>query len=98
MDPDKQKLDEIYRLTQENNRLLWKMHRHAVWGGIIKFGLYVVLLVIVPFWLYSTYLAPIMEQMLDTYQQIQGTGAKAQAQFSDIQNILNQIKQPFSSQ
>ena len=98
MDPDKQKLDEIYRLTLENNKMLHKAHRHALWGGIIKFAIYFFLLVIAPLLFYQAYLAPIIEQMTDTYQQVQGTSAKVQTQFSDIQNILNQIKQPFSSQ
>ncbi|MBI4080029.1 hypothetical protein HY414_02275 [Candidatus Kaiserbacteria bacterium] len=91
-------LTELLRLTQENNRMLHKMRRNAIWGGIIKFVLYAVVLVIAPLWLYATYLAPIMDQMLETYQQIQGTGAKAQAQFSDFQNMLKQFQDQFSPQ
>ncbi len=96
--PPNPDIQELLRLTRDNNRLLHKMHRSAVWGGIIKFALYVILLVVVPFWLYSTYLAPIMEQMLETYSQIQGTGAKAQAQFSDIQKFFQQFKETVSPQ
>ena len=72
--------------------MLHKMRRNAFWGGVIKFVLYIVLLVVIPFWLYATYLAPIMEQMLDTYQQIQGTGAKAEAQFGSFQEMLKQLQ------
>lgn len=89
-------LTELLRLTQENNRLLHKMRRNALWGGIIKFVLYAVVLVIAPLWLYATYLAPIVEQTLDTYQQIQGTGASAQAQFSSLQDALRQFQSQFS--
>lgn len=96
--PPNQDLQEVLRLTKENNRILHKIHRNALWGGWIKFILYVLVLVVAPLWLYATYLAPMMEQVLDTYQQIQGTGAKAQAQFSDFQNLLKQLKEPFSSQ
>ena len=91
-------LQEMYRLTKENNKMLHKMRRNAFWGGLIKFLLYAALFLALPFWLYATYLAPMMEQALDTYQQIQGTGAKAQAQFSDIQGFINQFKGQFSPQ
>ena len=82
---------ELLRLTRENNRLLHKMRRSALWGGIIKFVFYMLVMVIAPLWLYSTYLAPILAEMTDTYQQIQGTGAKVQTQFSDIQNFFKQF-------
>ena len=95
---DEQMQQEMYRLTKENNKMLHKMRRNAFWGGIIKFILYALVLVVAPLWLYATYLAPMMEQALDTYQQIQGTGAEAQAQFSDIQGFIDQFKGQFSPQ
>ena len=91
-------MQEILRLTKENNRMLHKMRRNAFWGGLIKLVFYLLVLVVAPLWLYSTYLAPVMQQVLDTYQQIQGTGAKVQTQFSDIQNFLKQLPSGFSSQ
>ena len=78
--------------------MLHKMRRNALWGGILKFVFYALVLVVAPLWLYATYLGPMMEQVLDTYQQIQGTGAKAQAQFSDIQNFFQQLKDTVSPQ
>ena len=98
MEVNDKTLTEILRLTEDTNRTVHKMRRGAVWGTVIKVVVYLLALVVIPLWLYSTYLAPIMEDALNTYQQIQGTGAKAQAQFSDLQNMLNQLKQPFSSQ
>ena len=98
MEINDQTLTELVRLTQENNRMLHKMRRNALWGGILKFVLYALVLVVAPLWLYATYLGPMMEQVLDTYQQIQGTGAKAQAQFSDIQNFFQQLKDTVSPQ
>ena len=95
---DEQMQQEMYRLTKENNKMLHKMRRNAFWGGILKFVLYALVLVVAPLWLYATYLAPMMEQVLGTYQQIQGTGAKAQAQFSDIQGFIDQFKGQFSPQ
>jgi len=96
--PPNDDLKEVLRLTKDNNRMLHAMRRNAFWGGLIKFILYAVVLVAAPLWLYATYLAPMMEQLLDTYQQVQGTGAKAQAQWSDFQNLLDQFKDQFSSQ
>ncbi|MBI2612448.1 hypothetical protein HYW59_01380 [Candidatus Kaiserbacteria bacterium] len=98
MDVNDHTLTELVRLTQENNRMLHAMRRNAFWGGVIKFVLYALVLVIAPLWLYATYLAPMVEQLSETYQQIQGTGAKAQAQFSDFQNLLKQFQDQFSPQ
>ncbi len=87
MEVNDQTLTEIMRLTQENNRMLHKMRRNAFWGGLIKFIIYIVIFVVVPLWIYATYLAPVVETMVKTMNQIQGTGAKAQAQFSDFEKM-----------
>jgi hypothetical protein len=96
--PPNQELQELLRLTRENNKILHRMRRDAVLGGAIKFILYALVLVAAPLWLYATYIAPMMEEVLNTYQQIQGTGARAQAQFSDFQDLLKQFQGQFSSQ
>lgn len=88
---DEQKLEEIYRLTKDNNRMLHAMRRNALWGGLIKFVIYAAL-IIVPLWLYLTYLAPVIDQMLETMNQLQGTGASAQAQFGNFQDMLKQFQ------
>ncbi|HEY4522123.1 MAG TPA: hypothetical protein VJH91_00595 [Candidatus Paceibacterota bacterium] len=98
MDSDNNRLEETYRLVKENNRMLRSMRRNAFWGGIIKFILYIVIFVALPLWLYMTYLAPIVESMTKTMEQIQGTGAQAQAQFSSFQEILKQFQDRFSTQ
>ena len=98
MPPSNGDLKELLRLTKENNRMLHKMRRNAFWGGIIKFVLYAGVFILAPLWLYATYLAPITEQLLDTYTQVQGTGAKAQAQFEGFQDLLNQFQSQFSPQ
>lgn len=96
--PPNQDVQELLRLARENNRMLHKIRSHALWGGWIKFILYIVVFIAAPLWLYVTYLGPMMEQVMDTYNQVQGTGAKTQAQFSDFQNLLKQFKEQFSSQ
>ena len=95
---DEQKFEEMFRLAKDNNRMLRSMRRNAFWGGIIKFILYIVIFVALPLWLYMTYLAPIVESMTKTMEQIQGTGAQAQAQFSSFQEILKQFQDRFSTQ
>jgi len=94
---DEQTLQEMYRLTKENNKMLHKMRRNAFWGGLIKFLLYAVLFLALPLWLYATYLAPVLESTMRTMNQIQGTGAKAQAQFGSFQEMLQQLQQKFPS-
>src|SRR3989344_5216870 len=94
---EEQMLQEMYRLTKENNKMLHKMRRNAFWGGIIKFALYAVLLVVLPWWLNMTYLAPVLESTMQTMNQIQGTGAKAQAQFGSFQEMLKQLQDKFPS-
>ena len=98
MEVNDKTLTELLRLTEDNNRMLHKMRRNAFWGGLIKFVLYAFIFVGFPLWIYATYLAPVMDQMLKTYQEIQGTGVKAQAQFGDFQHMLDQLKEKFSPQ
>lgn len=88
---DEQKFEELFRLVQDNNRMLHAARRNAVIGGILKFLVYAGLLIVLPLWLYATYLAPIVESALQTAQQIQGTGAAAQAQFGQLQGLLDSL-------
>jgi len=88
-------LRETYRLTLENNKMLHRMRRNAFWGGLLKFIMYAAFL-LVPVWLYMQYLAPVVDQMFKTAQQIQGTGAQASAQFTDLQNAWQQFSQKFN--
>lgn len=92
MEVNDETLTELVRMTRENNRMLHGMRRRAFWGGLIKFVLYALVLIAAPLWLYATYLAPMMEQVLDAYQNVQGTSAKAQAQFADFKNLLEQFR------
>lgn len=88
------KLAEILRLTKENNRMLHKMRRNAFVGGIVKFLMWAAFLII-PLWLYMQYLAPVMTSMIETMNQVQGTGAKAQAQFGDLNASLQKLQAQF---
>jgi len=85
------KLDEILRLTRENNRMLRAQRRSAWLGGIFRFVMWAAF-IILPLWLYLQYLAPMMQGMLETYEQIQGTSASAQAQFGQLNEYLKQLQ------
>ncbi|MDO8575917.1 MAG: hypothetical protein Q7R90_01225 [bacterium] len=91
---DEQMQQEMYRLTKENNHMLHKMRRNALWGGIIKFIFWVAIL-LAPLWFYMVYLAPVVNDMMKTVQQIQGTSAKAQVQIGGFQEMLKQLQQKF---
>jgi hypothetical protein len=95
--PPNEDIKELLRVTRDNNKLLHKMRRNSFWGGIIKFVIYILLFVVGPLYLYATYLAPVVNQMTKTYSEIQGTGARANAQMSDFQEMLKKLQSPFSS-
>ena len=88
---DQDKLEEILRLARENNRMLHAARRNAWLGGIIKFILWAAF-IIIPLWLYMQYVAPLMQGMLDTYQQLPGSSASVQAQFFGLQEALQKIQ------
>ena len=71
------------------------MRRRAFVSGIIKFIFYVLVLIVAPVWLYMTYLSPIMNELSATVDQVRGTGAKAQLQFEDFQDVLKQFQSQF---
>ena len=95
-DLDRTQLEQVLKLAKENNRMLHAMRRNAFLGVLFKIVLWAAF-IIVPFWLYMQYLAPIMQTMLDTMNQVQGTGAKAQAQFGDLNKALQQFQQQMQS-
>lgn len=92
IEADRQMQEEILRLTKENNRMLHSMRRNAFVGGIIKFLFYVFILVVAPLWLYSTYLAPLIQSVQQTMGQVQGTGTKAQGQLAGLEGIFKQFE------
>ncbi len=91
--PPNSEMHELLQLTRENNRMLHAMRRNAFLGGIIKFIFYVLILIVAPLWVYSTYLAPVVQSMQQTMHQIQGANASAQNQFSSFETLLSQLQQ-----
>lgn len=88
---DDRSLQDMYRLEQDNNRMLHAMRRNAFLTGTIKIIFYILILVVAPLWVYSTYLQPLLANVQHTLDQVQGTSAKAQAQFGGLDNILKQL-------
>ncbi len=91
------KLNEILKLSKENNKMLHAMRRNAWLGGIFKLFIWVAF-ILAPIWLYMQYVAPVMQGMLQSYQELQGTSAEAKAQFAKMNEYLTQLQNlsPFS--
>ena len=93
---DDKVLQEMLELTRENNRMLHKMRRNAFWGGIIRWVIYAALL-LAPLWFYMTYLNDTVQRMMKTIDQMQGTSARAQAQFGDFSAMWKEIEAKFGA-
>ncbi len=96
MPPSNDVLKEILRLSQENNKMLHKMRRGAFMKTVLQMIFYVLLLVI-PAYFYVQYMAPMVNQLMSTVQQIQGTSAHAQAQFGSFQDAIKSFTNKFKS-
>ncbi len=94
MPPNNDMMKEILRLTQENNAMLHKMRRGAFMKTVLQIIFYV-LLIVIPAYFYLQYMAPMVNQMMTTVQQIQGTGAKAEMQFGSIQDAIKSFAEKF---
>ncbi len=88
-------LKKTYNIALSNNKMLRSMKRAAFWGTIFKLALYAVVLG-VPVYLFFTIFQPILGSLLDTYAQIQQTGAQIQnttnsLPLQQVQDLLNKI-------
>lgn len=84
-------LQDIYELVRENNRMLHAMRRNAFWSGLLKFVIYAAFL-IAPIWFYQYFMADTVRQMLQTVQQVQGTGVQAQADFETLKGTIQKLQ------
>lgn len=90
-DLDRTQLEQILKLTKDNNRMLHAMRRNAWLSGFFRVVLWAAF-IIIPFYLYMQYLAPVMQSAVETMQQVQGTGAKAQAQFGELNDAMKKLQ------
>ena len=65
-----------------------------MWGGVFKIVFWAAIL-LAPIWFYMTYLDATVQRMLHTIEQIQGTGAKAQAQMSGFETMWKDFQAKF---
>ncbi len=91
-------LRRTYELARENNRMLKAMRRNAFIGGVFKLLVWAAFIVI-PLWLYIQYLAPTLNQAMNTLNQVQGSmqqvqdlGANVNIPISDLSGILDGLK------
>ncbi|HTR18884.1 MAG TPA: hypothetical protein VMH91_02795 [Candidatus Paceibacterota bacterium] len=89
-----QTLQEILRLTRENNQMMHHMRRSAFLWGFVRFIIYAALLS-APIWFYFTYLNTAVQQMLATINKIEGTNSQAQNQFQGFENAIQQFESRF---
>jgi predicted PurR-regulated permease PerM len=91
---DERMEQDLYRLTQENNRMLHAMRRGAFLGGIVKFILYAALL-IAPVWFYLTYLNGTVQNLAQTINKVEGTSQQAQSQLNGFEQTWQQFEARF---
>ncbi len=88
-------LDEIYKLTKENNKMLKAMRRDAFVGGVVKFIGWVLVFVVIPYILWL-YIQPYLNDALHTYNNVKATTNSVQtttnADFSAIQDFFKQFQ------
>ena len=93
---DEQKLTEMYEFTKENNHMLKAMRRDAFIGGIVKFVVWVVLFIVLPYiaWLF---IQPYLQGVLDTYQNVQKTTSAVSNTTSVNLSKLDELLKKFGS-
>ena len=87
---DRELLEQTYKIERENNKMLRTMRRNSFVGGIFRLIWYALLLG-VPLYAYLTYLQPVINSMLNTAHQVQGTSAQVQLQIEQMQSALQKI-------
>jgi hypothetical protein len=87
------KLDEILKLTKDNNKMLHKMRRDAMYRSILSTVWWLIFLV-APIIFYYFYLEPYVNQMMQMYATIPGfenlkmpTGG-----FPDLDQMMQQLQ------
>lgn len=86
---DDQRVDEIYKLAKDNNRMLHAMRRDAFIQGFFKFVIYAAMIAI-SVWLYIYYIGPLLMSLLKSLQTVANTGAEVQQKAGDIQQTAQQ--------
>ena len=83
----KRLLESNAALLKENNELLRKLRRQALWGAVFK-TLWVIILLGLPLYLYYA-LQPQIDSLRSIYQETAGMSGQVQ----DLQNLLDLYNQ-----
>jgi quinol-cytochrome oxidoreductase complex cytochrome b subunit len=94
MEDSQQRLDRLERMTRDNNRMLHTMRRNAFFGGLLKFIFWVVILVVIPYYLWL-YVQPYVQQAQGTYQSVQTTQQQVASSTSALSGFFNQFRSFF---
>ena len=91
-------LKKNLELVKENNKLLKKIRRGAIFGGILKI-VWIAIIIGVPVYVYINFLAPVLDQVLNAAETVQEVGGKVEGIQSELQDQLRGggIKEFFNS-
>ncbi len=76
-------------LTEENNRLLKKMRRGAVWGFIFKL-IWIAVLIGIPVYLYINFLSPVVDEISGVVQKVEETTGKVENLQGEVESRLGE--------
>jgi hypothetical protein len=89
---DDPKLEDIYRLTLDTNRMVHKVRRSVLWGRFFTV-VWWALIVAVSGYTYYVYAQPYVQKLEALYAQVQGTNAKAQNLSSEVSSFFGNFLQ-----
>ena len=96
MEPELKKIvKENLELTKENNRLLRKIRRGSLLGGLMKI-IWIAIILGVPVYLYFNFIEPILGDVIDAAQTIQEVGNKVQGVEEQIGGGLDSLREFFN--
>jgi hypothetical protein len=80
-----ERIDEILKLTKDNNRMLHSMRRGAFISGFLKFVIYAAIIA-ATIWVYITFAMPLLSTLLKQVASLQSMNSQAQEQISGVQS------------
>lgn len=88
----KEKIEKTYELSIENNRILRRIRRSNILGLIFKIIVFVVVTG-VGTWFYVYILHPYLQQMIETYNSVQGGVENIGSEVdSNLKKLLEMLK------
>ena len=87
--PEYKKLDELLSLTRENNRILRKMHRGMIWGQVVTFIYWLIVLGVMG-WSYY-YFQPYFAKYISSYQKAVKTLDSIQKESSGVSGNIQMM-------